>query len=719
MKIFTHNIIRVCFLFFLFVIAFPNRQVYAQNPQDCIGAIAICQNVYFEQDAYQGIGDVTAEINPLKSCLASGEKNDVWYTFTVQSSGTLNFSITPNDMDDDYDWAVFNLTNNPCSDIKDIDALEVSCNYDAEAGITGPNGETGPQNEETIQVVEGETYVINVSQFSPSINGYKLDFSGSTATIFDQNPPQPIEVETPIPCGSSTIKFTMSENILCSSVDNADFLILGPGGPYAISNVQSFACGNGGSYDRYFEATVTPPINASGQFEMILPGQVIDLCGNANIPYKDTLKFISTTTPFTGIVNDVSICQGGGGGSTITIQGGAGIYNFYLNTVSPQNLVASGVNYDPSATIKTDTTYYFLITQIVNGCESSPDTITYTIGSAQSAEFNIPAQMCVYPNSTNLTAQLLPTSTPGGVFVINPPTATLNPSTGELILSTVVPNTTYDITYATSGLCQDVITHSITFVQADPAAISGLNPEYCLTDPAADLTLAPTGGSLTGTGLNATNQFEPQLAGVGAHTLTYTYTNPNGCTDTATIQTTVNPNTTSEFTANPTQIPIGGNTTITFTGTLVPNATYMWDFDGAEMVSGQNEGPYTIKWTTPGNKQISLYVSTSGGCNADTSYATVIVSQSMLIPNAFSPNGDGVNDIFKINSVPADISKSSMLLFNRWGQKVYQTNSIAAEGWDGVFNDQLAPIGTYVYFITTTDTQGKEKTYKGNLTLIR
>src|SRR4029077_10300490 len=79
------------------------------NNQDCPDAIPICQDVYSTVVSYSGTGNIPNEINPGNSCLANGERNDVWYTFTVQTSGNLNFLITPVDSVDDYDWAVYNL----------------------------------------------------------------------------------------------------------------------------------------------------------------------------------------------------------------------------------------------------------------------------------------------------------------------------------------------------------------------------------------------------------------------------------------------------------------------------------------------------------------------------------------------------------------------------------------------------------------------------------
>lgn len=108
--------------------------------QDCPAAIPICQNIYSEAISYTGTGNIPNEINPSSSCLSAGERSDVWYTFTVQTSGNLNFTITPNNFLEDYDWAVYNLSNNTCADIYNNAGLDVSCNFSATGGNTGPTG---------------------------------------------------------------------------------------------------------------------------------------------------------------------------------------------------------------------------------------------------------------------------------------------------------------------------------------------------------------------------------------------------------------------------------------------------------------------------------------------------------------------------------------------------------------------------------------------------
>ena len=80
-----------------------NQPDFSQSPtvQDCPCAIPICQPIYNEVNAYSGQGNLFPEINSIISCLGQGEKNDVWYIFVAQTSGLVNFSITPNVNSDD------------------------------------------------------------------------------------------------------------------------------------------------------------------------------------------------------------------------------------------------------------------------------------------------------------------------------------------------------------------------------------------------------------------------------------------------------------------------------------------------------------------------------------------------------------------------------------------------------------------------------------------
>ena len=219
--------------------------------QDCPAAIPLCQNVYNEPISYSGTGNLPNEINPASSCLANGERADVWYTFNVQGSGLLSFTITPTLATEDYDWAVYNLTNATCSDIYSNASLNVSCNYSGTAGPTGPNGGSALNNQgqlgtpfnAKIPVTAGQTYAINVSNYSLSANGYQINFGASTAQIFDNKPPTINSAIPANPCGTNQLSILFSENVKCSTIQPADFTVTGPGGPYTVTAFISSSCG--------------------------------------------------------------------------------------------------------------------------------------------------------------------------------------------------------------------------------------------------------------------------------------------------------------------------------------------------------------------------------------------------------------------------------------------------------------------------------------------
>ncbi|WNJ21000.1 PKD domain-containing protein [Pontibacter sp. G13] len=255
-----------------------------QPEQDCSRAISLCQSTYIQTNSYRGAGKDPDEINGDYSCMLIGERNSVWYTFTVRTSGMLCFSIIPFDTLDDYDWALFDLTNADCGDIRNDPNIQIRCNWEYNQGcqgITGANGNTicPGQSEDCIQVQAGETYVLNVSNFSASNAGYTLDFSASSANLYDNVPPE-VKSMTSF-CQGVTVEF--NENIQCSTVDSLDFTFSGPGGPYTISRVTSEWCDQGYGFDREFNLFLDPPITQPGNYTITLTGYVGDVCGNAAV----------------------------------------------------------------------------------------------------------------------------------------------------------------------------------------------------------------------------------------------------------------------------------------------------------------------------------------------------------------------------------------------------------------------------------------------------
>lgn len=87
----------------------------------------------------------------------------------------------------------------------------------------------------------------------------------------------------------------------------------------------------------------------------------------------------------------------------------------------------------------------------------------------------------------------------------------------------------------------------------------------------------------------------------------------------------------------------------------------------------------------------------------------------VLIPNAFSPNGDGINDVFRV--VATNALDIHMLIYNRWGEVVYDNGNTSPQ-WNGTYKGKQQEIGVYVYLITITYTDGTAVIKKGNVTLI-
>lgn len=373
-----------------------------QPEQDCISALPVCQGVFVQPNSYVGEGALPNEINPGPSCLNSGERNDTWYIFTVQTSGVLDFTITPVTITNDYDWAVYDLSTANCEDIFGTPSLEISCNYSGAAGPTGPNGNPGSQNNPPIPVTAGQTLVLNVSNFTGSTTGYTLDFTASTATIFDNSPPL-IDTLTADCSGQVTLAFT--ENVLCNSVQPSDFTVTDLlGNPYFINSVTGAACQAGGSFENEFVINVTPPF-INGQYVLTVVGSIEDNCGNI-VPIGST-DTVTISLPVIQITaSSDSVCAGSAVTVSVAPQPGFS-YGWAVNGVP----AGTGISFSPvlntSATISVGAL-------APNGCLYNGST-SVTAVPVPTASFT-PSQLQICPE-TPLTLTYTGDSLPGASFV--------------------------------------------------------------------------------------------------------------------------------------------------------------------------------------------------------------------------------------------------------------------------------------------------------------
>ncbi len=118
------------------------------------------------------------------------------------------------------------------------------------------------------------------------------------------------------------------------------------------------------------------------------------------------------------------------------------------------------------------------------------------------------------------------------------------------------------------------------------------------------------------------------------------------------------------------------------------------------------------------NQYLTLTATDANGCTATAAAAISVYPRPNLtvLPNAFSPNGDGINDVFR--PVAYHIERFEISLYNRWGELVFTTTNPDV-GWNGEHRNQPAPMGVYVYYATITYQNGQTEQLKGNVTLIQ
>lgn len=143
--------------------------------------------------------------------------------------------------------------------------------------------------------------------------------------------------------------------------------------------------------------------------------------------------------------------------------------------------------------------------------------------------------------------------------------------------------------------------------------------------------------------------------------------------------------------------------------------SYHWDLGNGELSTETNAS--TI-YTTDSTYVVKLLVTDSLGCVDSISQEIVVVPPLYLwVPNAFTPNVDGNNNIFHAKGV--GISSYEMYVFSRWGEKIFYTNDFST-GWNGEYmSGRKAPEGVYVYRINVVGENGKEIKKIGSVTLLR
>ncbi|MGB3947874.1 MAG: gliding motility-associated C-terminal domain-containing protein, partial [Bacteroidia bacterium] len=204
------------------------------------------------------------------------------------------------------------------------------------------------------------------------------------------------------------------------------------------------------------------------------------------------------------------------------------------------------------------------------------------------------------------------------------------------------------------------------------------------------------------------------------YTTTLIVVSDSGCSRTLidTSSITVYPKPEASFIITPETLSII-DPVIMITDLSVGATIWDWNFGDANDTLNTTDSILYHEYADTGTYTVSLITTTAYGCK-DTAYnqTTIEPEFTFYIPNAFTPNGDGVNDIFAGKGM--FIIQYEMLIFDRWGDLVFETNDYNKQ-WDGKANKgtKMAQRDVYVYKIKVTDIHQIDHFYSGTVTLVQ
>jgi gliding motility-associated-like protein len=699
------------------------QKANAQQPtvEDCFGAIPICQNVYEEPDPYShsGNGNYLNEITKTKDCYTD-ENNGVWYIFTVLKTGALRFTITPHDMKDDYDWILFDLTNGNCSDLKaNTSKYVVSTNnygsLSGNNGLTGANslisggtaghcngpGDTnGPTYNDDITVNQGSTYVLYVSNWSKSQFGYKIDFSASTASIFDNVGPSMDKVEDKkYYTGQDTVKVYFSENVTCKDIDKNTFKIHAPNGEVQVSEVYSKICAAGGLTERQFDVIVETPF-WPGLHLVELAKNATDACKNPSSLNKLPFEVLDITLDS---VNRFHDCTRNHNGSIrvyakhpikpllYSIDGGA----TFLDNKGDFTGLALG-EYD--VCIKTKGTYIKKIgkyqvemppvTALIDSLKYQDVTPCHGL---QNGFINIFAHGGKPPlaYSIDFGRNYSPTSNFGDL------------SPGDFSIR-VIDNLSCVLVGQDIKISQPP---SVTFTHTK-RDIDCYGNATGLIEIKGTSNYPPFTYSINGgTNYSPSNTFLKLKSGDYRLVI-----NDNYHCASDTVNLVINQPPSFLIKLDEVNHILSrkdlGNGSIKVSGSGgAGNTNYILNFQTTN-TSGDFDnltvGKYLV-WAEDQNR-----------CTTDTLQIILHKKPDISIAKAFSPNGDGINDVWTIKNMD-NYPDAEVKIFDRWGTIVFQSLGYD-QPWDGTNNGKALPTASYYYHLSFKDGSGNEVGY---ITIIR
>jgi len=382
-------------------------------------------------------------------------------------------------------------------------------------------------------------------------------------------------------------------------------------------------------------------------------------------------------------------CGTSNGTATASVSGGVGPYTYSWTPAGGNAATTSGIpagNYNCAVTD-------------ANGCTMS---VTASVNNSGGPTLAISSQSNLLCNGGNSGVATI--SATGGTA---PFTFSWSPSGGNSATANSLAAGTYTCTVTDAGGCVQI--QMVTITQPSVLNLTTSSISSCSGHNGSATALASGGtGVFTyswspagGTGLQAT--------GLIPGTYTCFATDANGCTKASTV--TVLADTLPVVTVSPdVTISLGSSTTLQGSGT----GNYLWMPDtGLSCSSCANPIAAPISTTT-----YCLAITGFTGCR-DSACVKVTVDLTCgqaFVPNFFSPNGDGVNDLLCVYG--SCIQELSFSIYDRWGEKVFETTD-PGFCWDGTFHGQNVNTAVFAYYLQATLRNGQTVTGKGNISLVR
>jgi gliding motility-associated-like protein len=692
------------------LICIATLRLWAQS--DCNSAVSVCDFVYDENNSPAGTGAVV-EAAP-GSCQTGGEFNSAWYIFSPQTDGLFGFVLQPNDLDDDYDWSLFDITDNGCAGINTGASPEISCNsYGEFAGtpngptgistadggsgnFNGPGNAAGPPFNEDVNVTAGSVYALVVMNFSSTLNGYALDFGNTAVSIFDNTPPA-IESLTSNWCTGEVV-IQLTEEIDVSTLTATDFLINAPG-----ITVTSFSTNTPNLASELNFVLGPLPLPAGLQVELTTINSEIlaDICDNElaqpiAIDLSGNFFFEAITTPgcnSTGAIIEMNLLGNAPNAPyTMTLDG------------APQ----AGFTADNLATGS-------YVVEITDNTGCSRDTTISVVSLASTV--TMPANAVLCDLSETFTAQfnggLILWDAPAGVTVAFP-------AQGTTLISADAPGTyTLEATVTNQG-CTSTGSFEVQF-NFPPQSTTAVTPASCfgICDGTVSVTNEnPAGLTILLDGASTTGQ-PAEITGVCAGQYELEVIFSPECSTTQQITIAQPPPVSASFEADLWIVPYA-SPTVTLTSTSENADSLLWTVVGADSLTWSDTLWILTLPQEPAIYPIQLVAADTSGCTSFfEAFIEVRDEFRVFVPNSFTPNDDGIND-FIVPSFTYEPVFYRWQIFNRYGDVVFDSKDYR-EVWMGEHRNggYFVPAGVYNYVLTTRGVERDMQTLKGTISLVR